>query len=55
MSLRRALLAATVLALPMAAQAQPVTGLTATPSGLGYWIVTSAGAVTAFGDARAFG
>ena len=33
----------------------PVVGIASTPSGKGYWVVTSHGVVAAFGDARSFG
>jgi hypothetical protein len=33
----------------------PVTGIAATPDHKGYWLVSSDGAVFAFGDARSFG
>jgi hypothetical protein len=34
---------------------QPIVGMAATPSGLGYWMVASDGGVFTFGDARFFG
>ena len=33
----------------------PVAAAAATPSGLGYWMVTAAGTVRGFGDARSYG
>jgi len=34
---------------------RPVTGIAATPSGLGYWLVAADGGIFSFGDARFFG
>ena len=33
----------------------PVVGMTSTPTGKGYWMLTSDGQVSAFGDAQFFG
>jgi hypothetical protein len=35
--------------------AQPIVGMTTTPSGSGYWMVASDGGIFAFGDAKFFG
>jgi hypothetical protein len=35
--------------------AQPIVGLTATPTGGGYWLVGSDGGIFSFGDAAFFG
>jgi len=34
---------------------QPVVGMTATPSGNGYWLVASDGGIFTFGDAGFYG
>jgi len=40
---------------PRLALAAPVVGISATPSGSGYWLVASDGGIFTFGDARFFG